>query len=331
MQTEILPDASAQTVAHDPALRADPLAAFLALELKPREMVLAPVIPTQGLAMIYSWRGVGKTHVALGMAYAVACGGGFLKWRAPRRRRVLYIDGEMPGRIMQERLTALVKADGGTPSSNLFIVTGDRQEPGAMPNLSTPEGQRKIEAWIARERIAFVVIDNIATLCQAPKDNEAESWLPMQRWLLALRRRGVSVLLVHHAGKGGSQRGTSSREDVLDTSIRLSRPADYASAEGCRLEIHYEKARGLFGAEAEPFEARMELCDGRAVWTMRDLANANLARARELFGGCELSIRDVAEELGISKSTAQRLKKQIEMEAATKGSGAPSRVPPSHV
>jgi putative DNA primase/helicase len=36
------------------------------------------------------------------------------------------------------------------------------------------------------------------------------------------------LLIVHHTGKGGEQRGTSRREDVLDTSISLRRPADYA-------------------------------------------------------------------------------------------------------
>jgi putative DNA primase/helicase len=312
-----LPTVASQTMPNDsplpPALRADALATFLDLEMQPREMVLEPIIPTQGLAMLYSWRGVGKTHVALGIAYAVACGGGFLKWRAPRRRRVLYIDGEMPGRIMQERLTALVRADGGTPSNNLIIVNGDRQEPGAMPNLAKPEGQRQIEALIARENIALLVIDNIATLCPMAKDNDVASWLPMQSWLLGLRRRGVSVLLVHHAGKGGAQRGTSSREDILDTSIRLVRPLDYTASEGCRLEVHYEKSRGLFGNDVAPFEARMDMVDGRTVWTLRDIDDANLDLARELFAE-GMSVRDAAEQLGISKSAAHRLKKQVDAE-----------------
>ena len=46
----------------------------------------------------------------------------------------------------------------------------------------------------------------------------------MQRWLLSLRRRGKGALLIHHAGKGGQQRGTSRREDVLDTVIALRGP-----------------------------------------------------------------------------------------------------------
>ena len=82
-------------------LRSLDLAELFALDLKPRGMVLEPIIPEKGLAMLYASRGTGKTHVALGIAYAVATGSAFLKWRAPRARRVLLVDGEMSriGRI----------------------------------------------------------------------------------------------------------------------------------------------------------------------------------------------------------------------------------------
>ena len=50
------------------------LKAFLTHSLPPRELILEPWLTNQSLNMIYSWRGVGKTHVALGIAYAVASG-----------------------------------------------------------------------------------------------------------------------------------------------------------------------------------------------------------------------------------------------------------------
>lgn len=45
---------------------------FLAREFPPRTSLLAPWLPTQGLIMIYAYRGVGKTHFALGVACACA-------------------------------------------------------------------------------------------------------------------------------------------------------------------------------------------------------------------------------------------------------------------
>jgi hypothetical protein len=66
------------------------------MEIPKREMLLAPVLPGKGLVMVYSKRGVGKTFVSLCIAYAVASGGRYLRWMAPKPRRVLVIDGEMP-------------------------------------------------------------------------------------------------------------------------------------------------------------------------------------------------------------------------------------------
>ena len=104
----------------------------------------------------------------------------------------------------------------------------------------------------------MIVMDNLSTLIRTGKENEGEGWLPVQEWVLRLRRRGISVLFIHHAGKAGQQRGTSRREDVLDTIIVLKKPADYTSGDGAYFEIHFEKARGLYGDEVKPFEARLE-------------------------------------------------------------------------
>jgi hypothetical protein len=119
------------------------------------------------------------------------------------------------------------------------------------------------------------------------------------------------VLIVHHAGKSGAQRGTSRREDILDTSISLRRPADYAPTEGARFEVHFEKARGIHGDLAKPFEAKMEVRDGKSIWTVRELEDAALARVKALLDD-GYSVRDVASEIGISKSKVQRLKGKID-------------------
>ena len=119
------------------------------------------------------------------------------------------------------------------------------------------------------------------------------------------------MLIVHHAGKGGEQRGTSRREDVLDTSISLRRPTDYLPTEGARFEVHYEKARGIHGDRAKPFETRLEIRDGATLWTVREIEDVNLARVKALLDD-DPSIRDVADETGLSKSTVHQLKKQID-------------------
>jgi hypothetical protein len=87
----------------------------------------------------------------------------------------------------------------------------------------------------------------------------------MQDLVLSLRRTGTTTLIVHHSGKGGQQRGTSRREDVLDTVISLRRPEGYEAPEGARFEVHFEKSRGFTGGDAIPFEASLQVGDDCAI------------------------------------------------------------------
>lgn len=117
---------------------------------------------------------------------------------------------------------------------------------------------------------------------------ERSAWLPMQNWLLRLRRKGVAVLLVHHAGVNGRQRGTSRREDALDTVIALRRPGDYSPEQGARFEVHLEKTRSMVDEAASPFEVAVELFrteGGKSGirWMARDLKPSLFEQATTLF------------------------------------------------
>ena len=76
--------------------------------------------------MLYSRRGVGKTYLALGIAHAVARGGTFLRWNAARPGKVLFVDGELPAPVLQQRLKAIVS---GLPA-------GER----GMKDMEVPRG-----------------------------------------------------------------------------------------------------------------------------------------------------------------------------------------------
>ncbi len=301
-----LAEAAQKAPEHTPSrrLRAVTIHDFLDAELPPRENILGPWLPTQGLAMIYSKRGVGKTHMAPQHRQSPASGGKFLGFVAPEPRRVLYVDGEMPAVAMQERLAAIVKASNAEPPAPdyLKIITPDLQEH-SIPDLSESDGQEAIEEHL--DGVSLVIIDNLSTIFRHGNENEAESRLPAQEWALRLRRRGVSVLFIHHAGKGGQQRGTSRREDVLDTVICLKHPTDYTPTEGARFEVHFDKARGLYGDVLKPFEARMETRDDAALWTITDIEDRLTKQVAEL-ANAGLTQRDIAKELEIGLSTVNR-------------------------
>ncbi len=291
------------------ALKVVSVADLIRMDVADREMLLHPFLPTQGLALLYSKRGVGKTFISLGISIAVASGSRFLKWNAPHSRKVLYVDGEMPLCALKQRIMDIGAGfDIPAPLDNLRIITPDLQDRG-LPDLSTITGQDEIEAHL--DGVNLLVLDNLSALVRAVKENEGEGWLPVQDWALDLRRRGIAVLFVHHAGKGGAQRGTSRREDLLDSVLTLKHPSDYHAEEGLRCIVDYEKSRGFYGVDARSFEVKMSAGpSGESVWTVADCEASTDARASKMFQD-GMSIRDVAEELGISKSKAHRLKNAL--------------------
>jgi putative DNA primase/helicase len=287
-------------------LRPLALGRFIALDIPARAMLLAPIIPEGGLVMLHAARGVGKTHVAHGIAHAVASGSAFLKWRAPRPRRVLLIDGEMPAALLRERFLALT--DGALPA-NLDVLAGDLTQ-GGIGDFAAPGVRAGLEPLLAD--VDLLVLDHLASLTASMRE---QGWTPLQDWLLGLRQRGTSVLIVHHAGRNGEPRGTPRREDMLDTSIALRRPVDYHPREGARFEVHMTKGRGLYGEAASPFEAWLARDDGGSCWRTRTMVDAHGMRVAALLND-GLSIREVAAETGLSKSTVHRLKRRMEEEAA---------------
>src|SRR6185369_6087051 len=91
-------------------------AALLTADLAPRTDILAPLLASDSAALVYGPSGIGKSFLALGVAWAVASGGSFLGWQAPRRHRVLYVDGELGAAELRERLALF-----GAPPEQLVI------------------------------------------------------------------------------------------------------------------------------------------------------------------------------------------------------------------
>ena len=284
---------------------------LLSLDLPPREMALHPVVRVKDILLIYSWRGLGKSWLAHALAVSFASGCEVIPgWKPTRAFRVVLVDGELPIESLRERFAALIQAlpDEFDPAM-LRVIAADAQEHG-LPDLATVEGRQIIEAAIGDAEV--VIIDNRSTLVRSGVENERESWLPLQEWLLSLRRQGRTVALLHHSGKGGAQRGTSAHEDILDTVMRLKAPGDDHPSTGARFVVEFEKNRNAHGEAVEPFELSLVPGSGGGLtWARRSVEDAITRQAAELFAD-RLSVRDVAAELGISKSRAHRLKKALE-------------------
>jgi len=292
-----------------PALQPVGFNDFLGLDLPPREMLLNPILPEKSLAMLYAPRGVGKTMLSLSIGLAVASGAPLLRWSTPRKKRVLYVDGEMPLISLQERLRAISVGIGDEILNDGFrILAADNTEQGI--SLGSEDGQDAMEPLL--HDVDLLILDNLSTLCTSGSESASDAWVPMQNWLIKLRRQGIAVLLVHHAGINGRQRGTSRREDALDTVIALRRPEDYSPEQGARFEVHFEKLRNrVDGDDAISFEAKLEsfVAEDRdgVRWSAHDLRPPIFKQAAELFRE-GFTVREVAATLRISKTEAGRIR-----------------------
>lgn len=277
---------------------------FLGTEFHKKEHYIGPFVK-QGISLVYAATGVGKTHFCIGLAFAIASGSNFLRWKCEEKARVLYIDGELPGHYLKSMIEPLYQA--ATDKDIHFdVITPDTQNDSMMPNLGTPEGQASVQGAIDNADVIFV--DNLSTLIRSGKENEAEYWIPVQSWFLKLRRQGKSVIFVHHAGKGesGSFRGTSKITDALDLAVQLKSPSGHKAEDGCVFEVRFPKYRHFRKGDATEFQATYLNTEfGPPSWEYSELDALTSNKVLELHTS-GMKPKEIAAELEVSLKTVYK-------------------------
>jgi putative DNA primase/helicase len=286
-------------------LRAVTVSELIEMDIQAREPLIEPWLCKQDLTMCYAWRGVGKTFFSLSLAASLASGCPFIGWDSVTPTGVLYIDGEMPAYSIKKRVIPIIASLESDLVKPFRIITPDIQDQ-YIRNLQTTEGQQDVEDLITKDT-GMVIIDNLSCLYSGA-ENDSEYWDMMQTFLLRLRKRGCAVLLIHHANKSGTQRGTSKREDILDNVITLKRPGDYKAEHGARFQISFEKLRNV--QHAEEYEVQLEdLPDGTYQWSYKTIKQAREDVIINLHNAGVID-SEIARECGIHKSTVGRIIKK---------------------
>jgi putative DNA primase/helicase len=268
----------------------------------PRSDLLAPWLASDTRALVYGPPGIGKSFLALGIAWAVAQGsdqgGSFLGWRSPRPRRVLYLDGEMGAAEIGDRLALF-----GSLPDGLSIVPHDRPG-GARLDLGEEDGiVRLMAGWNDPQ---LLVLDTLSALTPSARgDRDPERRDALDCFLLHLKRSRRAVLMVDHADKRGALNERARHASAADLVMALRPTAPGATWVGgnARFEIHFEKTRQhvpLF-----PIVAELQTQDGAAAWRWDAACRIDRLAALVRQG---LSRGDVCEALGLSRSWFFRLK-----------------------
>jgi putative DNA primase/helicase len=272
----------------------------------PKRAVLNPLLPEAGALMIYGPTGVGKSHIGLCCAGALATGGTFLDWVADEAIRVLYVDGENP---LDELETRIASYYGDHPLENLKWIAARANEHD-LPNLADPTAQEIYLTEIRRIEAKVVIFDNMSCLRSTSVDaneNSVEAWEPVGNFIRRLNRLGIAVILIHHAAKNGSQRGSTAHTGPMDTVLSLRPLADGKADPQAEndIEIYFEKHRRFGGEAAAMFRAKaLGDADGNCRW-VRVGEDALVDDVVRLLNKGR-AIRDIALELGRSKNGIQK-------------------------
>ncbi len=277
----------------------------------PIEYAAYPILPAQGIAFVYAASGIGKTLFSLNLAYAIAQGGSFLKYKCPKPRKILYIDGEMPYTQLHSRFMKIVEQQGELDNpDNFHLLNHEKCQPFRLPKICDLEGQQFYTDLIENLGIEVLFIDNLSML-SAIDENKAAEWKPIQDWFLDLRSRGIAVVVIHHAGKDKTgYRGTSRMLDCVDTAISLQscylNDLDSERNKSTKFKISYEKGRTLSGEEKTGFEAALTI-NG---WEYTSSEQNNLEKIVEMMN-LGLKQTEIANELGFHRSYICKMVKKI--------------------
>lgn len=283
---------------------------LVTLELPERKRYV-PWLPEGGNVMVYGHRGIGKTFFELSLTASLVTGTPFLKWPISESVGVLYIDGEMQLDELRARMTSLLSEPPKAPLRFLSSEMVYHQLHRDLILSSEAVRNEVMTILDAHPEIRVLIFDNISCLFAGLDEDKKRDWEPIAGWLIRLRHRGLATVLVHHAGKGGQQRGTSGREDALDTVIALSRPATHEAKDGCHFEVKFEKCRSVKGDAVGPLDVKLVEKDGLLTWAHTDLEISKEDQVRDLVAEGLTSNAEIAEALGITRAYVWKLRKKL--------------------
>jgi DnaB helicase-like protein/AAA domain-containing protein len=304
---------------------------LLKLELPPPDWIMEPLFTKAGTGMIYSWAGLGKSWITTELAVALASGSGkFFRWPLNSACRTLYMYGEMHGGKIRERLVDIAKGHGlevpedewlGVMSKDFqTIKRAPRCAREWRPNISEPRDRAIVEEVLFSKGYELLILDNISTLWSAAQEDQSRQVAVLKDWFIDLNQKGIAIIILQHAGKGGDFLGDSAQIHILDFVMKLRRPSNYKYSQQLRVNIEIEKIR----YECKdprwmiPFEVSLQTDrETGAVWMSRPSREAQREASFEMF---RLGMKpgEIFQDVGISRSTAFRYKKQFDENSDSK-------------
>lgn len=184
------------------------------LQMPHPEWLVEGIFP-QGLSVMFGSPKAGKSYLALSMAWSLATGSPWFSRKTPTRpMQVLYLAGEGIGDLRLRSEAMLEHTDrhpGGRLSWWPVSLKLARESDAARLRLEV----EKLDADV-------VIVDTWARYAGVTDENDAAQTQAAVNALEALARDGRSVIVVHHASKAGSMRGSSALAGAVEAAVRVA-------------------------------------------------------------------------------------------------------------
>lgn len=280
---------------------------LLDLEIKERIVLIDDWCRVADLGFIFAARGLGKTWLAMHLAHGLALCQNVGPWKVHQICKVLYVDGEMSAADIKARDAVL-----GPPAANLFYLNHELAflHEGQILNLADPQVQFALLSICEEGSFTILFLDNLSTLATGVDENKTIDWEIIQPWLLKLRRAGITVIFIHHAGRNNQMRGSSKREDPASWILRLDSTNDSDEQAGAHFLTRFTKWRGA-SRQPKSFEwSYTPSVNGEILIDWKEAGNMNVF-LNHITNGLDTCIL-IAEEMGVSKGYISKLATQAE-------------------
>jgi AAA domain len=233
---------------------------FKHLKIKRRLALMDTWLCEGDLGYIFAPRGAGKTWMAMALPIAISRGQPLGHWAAGADAfrmcasapaddpaadpeaplpyiPVLYVDGEMAQEKIQERSDGLELELSGVDILHHETVFNHH---GDSLNIGDPGDRECLTNLLLEFGYKILILDNLSSLASGIDENKGMDYEPIANWLLDLRRRQITVIIVHHAGRNGCMRGHSKREDACAWIMEL-RDVRQEGDPGAKFVSHFSK------------------------------------------------------------------------------------------
>jgi hypothetical protein len=282
------------------------------------EWLIYDIFPTKGVNFLYGRKGCGKTYVAISMACSVAMEASSnraqtmlqedaLNWcgRTTRHGHVIYIAGEDIDEVAQ-RVQAWMKFHNVSDIPNLHFLPSPLRL-----NTDTPRFIEAVKRHYQDIDIALIVVDTLAVCSMGLEENSKKEFDGVLGALEKLWRDfNACVVAVHHAGKNGEMRGTSSMDGIAYSMIEVSEEDE-------NIKLRSEKKRR--GKKFESFYLDRQIIElpgldeaGRQMNScVVTLSDRKIESDAERLTGLQQRIIDVARALGGKRVARADIKREM--------------------